>query len=343
VSRVDWKPLVSRLRDAESIVLGTHINADGDGLGCQIALHEFLIRQGRRSVIINSEAVPEKYRFLKGSETVQAYAQREHAGVIRNAGLFVTLDNSSVERLAKVQADVQASSAFKVCIDHHAMVNPYWDLNCVDTDACASGQLVYELIRQMGGVVSAEMAEALYVSFMTDTGHFRFSKTTSETHRLVAELMDIGKISAQRFYTEVYEKTSPAMAALTGLALNSLRFEYGGRCAWMRLTREEIAACHGEEEDTGDLVNLALAVDGVIAGALFKEMPDGSIKVSLRSRGELDVNALATHFGGGGHRNASGILMPMGLKDAVKAVVGRLRESLKLVIEAPVARGGESS
>ncbi len=325
MSRVDWKPFADRLMSADTIVLGTHINADGDGLGCEIALHTFLSDVGRRSVIINNEAVPLKYRFLRGWETVQAYSPERHGDVIRTADIFVVIDNSSVERLAGLRGDVEGARAFKVCIDHHAMVNPYWDLNCVDTDACASGQLIYELIRHMGGRITPPIAEALYVSFVTDTGHFRFTKTTAESHRIVADLMEIGAISPARVFTEIYERSSPGLAALTGLALSSLRFAYGGRFAWMVLTWAQVAAHHAEEEDTGDLVNLSLAVNGVQAGALFKEMPDGTTKVSLRSKGEIDVHALAALFDGGGHKNAAGILLRAPLPGAIEAVLAEAR------------------
>jgi len=325
MSRVDWRPLAERLRSSGSIVLATHVNADGDGIGCEIALYHFLREIGRDPVVVNNERVPDKFRFLKGAEAIEPYGRERHSRLIREADLFLMLDNSSVDRLALLKEDVAASRALTVCIDHHASVNPFWKLNCVDTEACASGELVHELIRCMEGRVSPEIAEALYVAYVTDTGHFRFSKTSPATHRAVADLVEAGGISPSRVYTEIYENTTPAMAALTGMALSSLRFEHGGRFAVMTLTRDQIAGCGGEEEDTGDLVNLGLAVNGVASGALFKELPDGTVKVSLRSKGEIDVYALAVEFSGGGHRNASGILMSVPLESAIRTVVGRMK------------------
>jgi phosphoesterase RecJ-like protein len=328
LSNVDWAPLADRLRKASRIVIGTHINADGDGLGCEIALHQFLSDLGRDVRIVNSEPVSPRYRFLKGSENIEVYEREKHSELIRNADLFIVLDNSSVERLARVREDVEATRAVKICIDHHSSVNRFWDLNCVDTDACASGQLICELVRHMGGDVTPGMAEALYVSFITDTGHFRFTKTTAETHRVVADLMDTARISPPRFYTEIYENTSAGMAALTGLALSGMKFEHAGRFAWMSLTRKQILDCRAEEEDTGDLVNLSLAVEGVLVGALFREMPDGKTKISLRSKGDIDVSALAISFNGGGHKNASGILMPVPINEAIRTLISRMGEYL---------------
>ena len=339
MSNVDWAPLAGKLRSAEKIVLGTHINADGDGLGCEIAFHRFLKTLGKNVRIVNSEACSERYRFLEGSDAIETYDREVHSGLIRDADLFIVIDNSSVERLARVREDVEATRAVKVCIDHHSARNPFWDLNCVDTDACASGQLIYELIHHMKGEITREMAEALYVSFITDTGHFRFSKTTADTHRIVAHIMDVGEIFPPRFYTQIYENTSPGMAALTGQALSSMKLEYGGRFAWMQLTWKQIADRRAEEEDTGDLVNMALAVEGVLAGALFREMPDGKTKVSLRSKGDIDVSALATSYNGGGHKNAAGILMPVPINEAIRVLIGRMQDYLPDAGRAGAATG----
>jgi len=328
MSRVDWAPLAAKLRESESIVLGTHINADGDGLGSEIALHLHLESIGKNVRTVNNEPVPAKYEFLKGARIVEAYDAKRHSGLIRGADLFVVLDNASVERLALLKEDVKATSAFKACIDHHSAVNPFWDLSAVDIDACASGQLVQELILHMGGTITPAMAQALYVSLITDSGHFRFAKTSPEAHRVAARLMEIGSISPSRIFTEVYERTTRGMAALTGLSLCSLQFGYGGRYAWMNLTREQVRQWDAEEEDTGDLVNLSLAIEGVVAGALFREMPDGKIKVSLRSKGDIDVSHLAMQFEGGGHKNSAGILMDGPLPEAIDQVNGKIVEYL---------------
>lgn len=325
MSNVDWAPLAEELDKAQHIVLGTHINADGDGLGCQFALHEFLKSRGKDVRVINSEPPSERYTFLAGARHVETYDPAIHSEIIRNADLFIEIDNSSVERLARVREDVEATRAVKACIDHHSSVNPFWQINCVDTEACASGQLIYELLEHMHGKLTHDMAEALYVSFITDTGHFRFSKVTPETHRIIAHIMEVGRVSPPRFYTEIYENNSQGMATLTGTALSSMKFEFGGRFAWMKLTWKQITDNNAEEEDTGDLVNLSLAVKGVLAGALFREMPDGKTKISLRSKGEIDVSDLASRLNGGGHKNASGILMPEPINEAIRTIIERMK------------------
>lgn len=327
-----WDDVAERLEDARrqsrGVVIATHVNADGDGLGSEIGLDGFLRSKGHQVAMINNDPVPKKYQFLRGSDRIMVYDERRGRELIQSAAVFFVLDNSSPARLGRLLPAVEASKAFRICIDHHTEIEPFWHLNCVDTDAAASGQLVYQAIRTMGGEITPEIAEALYVSFVTDTGHFRFSKTTPEVHRIIADLMEKGRISPAKVYRALFEGVSPGLISMVGWALSDARYEYGGRFAWARLTRRQLDECKGDDEDTGDLVNMLLAVEGVRAAAIFKEMPEGRTKVSLRSLGEVDVSRLAMKLGGGGHKNASGILMTAPFDEGIRAVVDGMKEVL---------------
>ncbi len=329
---IRWNDVGERLeaarREGRGIVLSTHVSADGDGLGSELGFYHFLKSRGHSVRIVNSEPVPDRYRFLPGSEEILPYDPRSTRDLIRNAALFFVLDNSSPERLGPILEDLKAGGPFKICIDHHVTIDPFWDLNCVDTDAAASGQLVYQAIKALGGSITPPIAVALYVSFVTDTGHFRFSKTTPEVHRINAELIEIGKISPPAIYTAVFEGISPGLARMIGLAMGDVRYECGGRFAWARFTRSQLEECDGFEEDTGDLINMILAIRGVDAVAVFKELHGGRTKVSLRSRGDIDVNKLASRFGGGGHMNASGVVLEAPLEEGIARVVDGMKEVL---------------
>lgn len=315
-------------QEGRAIVVSTHVNADGDGLGSELALYGFLRSRGHRVHMINNDPVPGRFRFLRGSEEILVHDGARSRGLILEAGLFFVLDNSSPQRLGRLLPDVQESKATRICIDHHVTVDPFWHVNCVDTSACASGQLVHDAIRAMGGEITPPMAEALYVAFVTDTGHFRFSKTTAQVHRTIADLMEAGSISPPRIYRALFEEVSAGLNRLVSIALADTHYEYGGRFAWARLTREQLEQSGAIEEDTGDLVNMLLSVAGVKASALFKELPDGRTKVSLRSLGEIDVNRLAARFGGGGHSNASGITMTLPFEEGVRQVVAAMKDTL---------------
>jgi len=329
---IRWDEVAARLEKTRAggggIVLATHVNADGDGLGCEIALYHHFKSRGHRVCMINNDPVPERYSFLRGSEEILPYDGARCRELILAAELFFVLDNSSPARLGRLLADVKESKAYRICIDHHADVDPFWHLNCVDHDASASGQIVYEALRAFGGRITPEIAEALYVSFVTDTGHFRFGKTTPLVHRMIADLMEAGSVSPPKIYRALYEGVSPESNRLVAYALADTHYEYDGRFAWARLTAGQLAECHGVDEDTSELVNMLLAVKGVLASAIFKELPGGRTKVSLRSLGDVDINAVATAFGGGGHKNASGILMTEPFDESVRKVVERIAKVL---------------
>jgi phosphoesterase RecJ-like protein len=330
---IKWDEVGARLDGAlegrKGIVLSTHVNPDGDGLGSEIGLYHHLKARGHQVSMINNDPVPAKYRFMSGASEILVYDGARCRDLILGAGLFFVLDNSSPERLGRLLADVQASKAYRICIDHHTIVDPFWNLNCVDVDACASGQLVYEAIRALGGKITPGMAEAIYVAFVTDTGHFRFSKTTARVHRIIAELMETGGINPPKIYRALFEGVSPGLNRLIAFALADAHYEYGGRFAWARLTQKQLEECDGFEEDTSDLVNMLLSVEGVVASALIKEFPSGKTKVSLRSLGEVNINRLAVRLGGGGHVNASGAVMTAPLEEGVRRVVDGMKEVLE--------------
>src|SRR5262245_2988970 len=140
--------------------------------------------------------------------------------------------------------------------------------------------------------------------------------------------MDTGAISPPRIYRTLFEGVSAGLNRMVGYALSDAHYDYGGRFAWARITREQLEECGGFDEDTGDLVNMLLSVEGVVAASLFREMPEGKVKVSLRSLGDVDINRLAVKLGGGGHKNASGILMTAPFDEGVRRVVDGMKEVL---------------
>ncbi len=310
------------------IVLSTHVDADGDGLGSQIGLYHFLKARGHTVSIINNDPVPQRYRFLEGSGEVLVYEAGRSGGLIRSAGLFFVLDNSSPKRIGRLLPDLERSRAFKICIDHHVTADPFWDLNCVDESAAASGQLVYQAIKALGGEITPAIARALYVAFVTDTGHFRFPKTTPEVLRINAELMQQGSINPHEIYRALFEGVSRGLTRMISHVLADAQYDFGGRLAWARLTKRQLEECKGQGEDTGNLINMLLAVEGVEASVLFKELPGGETKVSLRSRGSVDVNRVAAGLGGGGHKNASGVLLVGSLDESVRKVIEGMKEVL---------------
>jgi phosphoesterase RecJ-like protein len=319
------KPLLASARTA---ALCTHINPDGDGIGAEICLLHHLKGLGIDARVINTEPLPTRYRFLDPDGAVEVFDERVHGPFLRNADLVIMLDNSAVSRLGPLEPSVRATRATTVCIDHHNVIDPFWAVNIVDEDACATGELVFQIIKALGGRVDLPGAQAAYVSLVTDTGYFRFSKTSPRCHEAAAEMLAAG-VQPPRVYQEVFERSSPALVRLAGTALAGLRLEEGGRLAWITLTREQLAACGAESEDTSEVVNELLTIDGVRVAVLLKELDGERTKISFRSKGDLDVNRLAARFGGGGHTNAAGAVLDGALSATLDPVLASCRELLR--------------
>lgn len=316
------------LKTARTAALCTHIDPDGDGIGAEICLLGYLRELGIEARVINTEPLPARYRFLDPGGAVEVYDAARHDAFMRGADLLFMLDNSAVTRLGPLEPEVRASRATTICIDHHDVLEPFWKINIIDRQACATGELVFQIIKALGGRLDRLSAQAAYVSMVTDTGYFRFSKTSPRCHEAAAEMLAAG-VEPPLVYQEVFERNSPALVRLGGTALAGLRVEEGGRLAWISLTRDQIGACEAESEDTSDIINELLTIDGVRLAVLFKELSGDRTKLSFRSKGDLDVNRLAARFGGGGHTNAAGAVVKGALDGTIDRILAPCRELLK--------------
>ncbi|HKQ63089.1 MAG TPA: bifunctional oligoribonuclease/PAP phosphatase NrnA [Candidatus Polarisedimenticolaceae bacterium] len=305
---------------ARQFVLVTHINPDGDALGSQFGLGAFLLERGARVRIVDQDPVPAALRFIaQPALEVEVYDAARHDAALAATELVVLVDNSAPDRLGRMEPVMRRLAGRTLCIDHHPARDVPWAHALIDAGSCATTAMIYELTRRCGWRPSAAAAEALYVGLATDTGFFRFNSTSADAHEIAAALLRLG-VEPARSFREIYERNSAAFTRLLGLGLARLRMDAGGAVASVQLDRALIEAAQAQDVDPSEITTPLLAIDGVLVAALFRELPDGRIKVSLRSKGELDVHGLAAEFGGGGHRNASGIVVE-GRLEAVAAQV----------------------
>jgi len=318
------------VEDARRIVLTTHINPDGDAVGSQFSLGRFLVSAGKQVRIVNRDPTPEILRFLEDAALpVEPYDAACHETVLRDADLIILVDNSAPDRLGSMEAVMGRVAAQTLCIDHHPARDAPWAHNIVDVDSCATTVMIFELTRGRGWTPDPASAEAIYVGLATDTGFFRFNSTNAHGHDVAAALLRLG-VRPARAYREVYERNSVAFTRLLGRALSNLRLDAGGAIASVTLDRQLIAKLAAENEDTSEIMTTLLALDDVRVVVLFRELTDGRVKVSLRSKGDLDVHQLATEFGGGGHRNASGIVLTDRLDQVVPTILARAESLVAL-------------
>jgi phosphoesterase RecJ-like protein len=329
IAAADHERFRDLIRGASRIALTTHLNPDGDALGSQFSLASFLRSAGKHVRIVNDDPTPEILQFIEDPDhPAECYDPQVHDAFLAEAELVILVDNSAPDRLGRMEPRMRSLAGRTLCIDHHPSRGTPWAHHILDEGACATAVIIFELLAGCGFALDRRAAEALYVGLATDTGFFRFNSTNARGHGVAAELLRLGAQPA-RVYESIYERNSVAFTRLLGHALAGMELAAGGAVATVRIDRESVKRLAADDVDPCEIATALLATDGVRVALLFRELGDRRVKVSLRSKGVLDVHRLASEFGGGGHRNASGIVMAGDLDEVVRIVGRRTVEMLE--------------
>ncbi len=298
------KNLVQVLKKEKKVLISYHINPDGDAIGSALALSDALDAIGKETVIYSKDPVPDFYRFLPGCRRVLS---REN--VLKDNPFLVLLDCNSPERAAL--EDYSFSSS--VVIDHHETERQFGDIRWIDRSAAATGMMVFHLIKALRVSITKEIATNLYAAIAVDTGTFRYSNTTPDVLRAGAELIEKGA-EPHIISDSLYEAWDRKRFKLLALTLNTLRIENG--IALTHVTRDMLKKTGAKTEDTENFSNFPRMIDSVRISAMFREVGTKLWKVSLRSKGNVNVARIAECYGGGGHKNAAGFRIKSDLETA---------------------------
>ena len=315
--------LLSRAGQGARFILTSHVHPDGDGIGSEIALALLLAELGCDVRVINADPAPPALEALEGIERIEIYDPARHDERIGSADVIVMLDNSDPARLGPMEPAVRASGAHRACIDHHPHPSPFWDALILDQTACCTGSLVHRMWQLAGRRPDAVAASALYAALVSDTGRFRFANAGPAAFRLAGDLVEAGARPAE-LYTRLEEQAGEGFLRLLGETIAAMELRAGGRIVILRVTAAALARHRIGHEDTAEIINAALMLRTSRVAALFRELDPHRTKVSLRSKGALAVNDLARAMGGGGHRNAAGIVLEEPLERAVEHVAAQL-------------------
>ena len=325
------RALAAGLSAGMTIALSTHVNSDGDGCGSEAALSRLLAQRGITSRIVNPTPWPTMYRFLLGGPVQDCSAQG--ASALKDAAItgLVVLDISDVKRLGNLADTVREMTVPKFCIDHHIPSDePPAPVIVADTRASATGELVFDLAQVLGLEIDMETATALYIAILTDTGGFRFSNTTPRVHAIAAQLLARG-VDPELMYRRVYASQSPGRVRLLAEALQSLGVDEPIGLSWLSLTAGAKERYHVTSEEMDGIVEHPRSIAGTRLAIFFRDLGHHRVKISFRSSGNIDVNALARQFDGGGHAKASGALVQGSLKEVEQKVLAAAREALAAV------------
>lgn len=297
----------------------THVNADGDGMGSEVALLHLLKALGKDVVICNPTPVPDRYRFLL--EPVAAHDRSDQPGpAIKSADLFLVLDIADLSRLGALAEAIRARGITTACIDHHRSPGTLpGGPRLVDAEASATAELIYDLAVTMGWPIESEAARSMYVGLLTDTGGFRFGNTRPRVLRVAASLLEAG-VDPERVYEQVYATATVGRIRLTADVLDTLEVEPEIGLSWLTVPPGVIEKHGATADDLDGLVEFARSIQGTRVALLFRLLASGKVKVSFRSVGDFDVAEFAHQFGGGGHAKAAGASIA-GTPDEVREMV----------------------
>ena len=308
------------------VVISTHMNADGDGCGSEAALASLLAQRGLDVRIVNPTPWPALFDFLLGDDIRDESARG--AAALRDIDLLIVLDISDVKRLGHLTDAVRALTVPKMVIDHHIASNdPTGTLMLADVSACATGELVYDLACVLSLDITPEIARSLYVALLTDTGGFRFSNTTPRCHAIAGDLLHAG-VDPEQMYVRVYASAPAGRVRLLAEVLSSLGVDQAAGLSWLSMSAGALEKYDVRQEDLDGIVEHARSVAGTRLALFFRDLGYGKVKVSFRSTGEVDVNAFARQFGGGGHAKASGALVAGTLDQVRDRVIAAAHEFL---------------
>jgi len=307
-------PIRKALVEARSVLSIAHPFSDGDSLGSQLAMHLFCKSQGKRSVCLNFDPIPQPLLWLKGTnELVSSIDSNELFDVV-----FLMETTDAARMGDRVSYFKKAKK--RIHLDHHFGVKELGDLSYIDPTASSTCEILYDLLFPLRHLLSREVLEALYVGIMTDTGNFRFSNTTPRAHQIAGEIVASG-VDIAKIFKLVYETNPFNKIVIHGLTMSRAKLVHGGKTVYSFLNWKDFTDIGAGPVDADGAINQLCTIAGVEVALVFREQDDGEIKVSMRSNGKVDVQTVSKSFGGGGHKQAAGASLKLPLRQAIEKVL----------------------
>jgi len=319
-----FNQIIESVKKARRILVTSHLDPDGDSIGSQLALRDWLRDSGKEVRIINQGKTPSKYLFLDEESAIEDFDSAKTIDWI--VDLIFILECPNLERIGEVKKLLKEGTKV-INIDHHPDNSFFGDIIYVDTQASALGEIIYELLIYSGYRLNKLTATQLYAAILTDTGRFRFSNTTPKALRIGAELINLGA-NPREINNLIYYNNSNASLKLLGFLLLNLETYTDGKISSLVIDQQTLKELKVSKEDTEGFVDYSLFLKGTEVGVLFTQKNDSKTKVSLRSQNSFDVSALARAFGGGGHRNAAGCTVDQDLNSTKELILKKIEEEL---------------
>ena len=329
MTQKDIQAIKELLSEKKNIVIVHHKNADGDAIGSSVALNSYLNLCGHRSNIISPNNFPEFLKWLDNKKEIMIFNNsKNQINLIETADIIFTLDFNHLDRCGDMTDLVNGSSAIKILIDHHENPSNYADYMYSDTEISSTCEMVYHFVGKLGdnSKINSSIAEAIYTGIMTDTGSFKFSSTSSVTHKVVSDLIDKGA-DKTKIHNEIYDNNRIEKIKLLSYALSKIEVVDEYNTSFISLSQNDLNKFDFKKGDTEGIVNYGLSIKEIKFAAIFiEDAKEKIIKISFRSKGDFDVNKFSRdNFNGGGHKNASGAIS----RDSMSSTITNFKNALK--------------
>lgn len=316
----DKTQVLDLIKLKSSFLLTAHIFPDGDNLASLLALRAGLLQLGKRVQVVIDDDIPSSYHFLAD---IKSIIQPE--AVRPDFEALIVLDSSSIDRIGSVQAFINEHITV-VNIDHHISNTGFGDVQYVDPAATATVEIVFELLSDLNISLDREIANAIFTGIATDCGFFKYANTTAKSMEIAGKMIALG--AKPHEISDTLETKSPAALKLLARILEQIQITAKGKLAWLSIDEDMLTATGAAKDETDGFINYARYIEGVEVAVLFREVSGRGVKVSMRSKGDIDVSRVAVHFGGGGHQKAAGCSFDVPLNEAKEQVLAVITEQL---------------
>lgn len=314
---------VELIRQSETILIASHINPDGDNIGSSLALTLALKKINKNVFILKSDSVPNSFSFLPGIDLIKEYDNK-----LKDIDLFIVLDCGDEDRLGENKSILKIANK-TINIDHHISNTNFGDVNIVDSEAAATGELIYHFIKQIDVELDKDIATNLYTAISTDTGSFKYESVTGDTHRIIADLLDY-KIDKNNININLYESMNFTQMKLFIKSLASLETFNNAEIAIIKVTQEMLEETGASLEDAEGIISFVRKISTVEAACVLKELDSENIKISLRTKKYLNASKICEQFNGGGHKRAAGCTIYKPIEQAKELIIKAIQTELKV-------------
>lgn len=340
LNSLDVSSLVKKIEAANSIILSTHKQCDGDGLGAQLGLFHALKKLGKNVRVLCVDEVPKKYRFLEPEKYLEVY-EGPHAPIDATdlALIFDTNDRRIVEPL---YSELSKKCSQILFVDHHPVLNQGPEPTAgsfIDTRAASTGEIAYFIVKELGIRLDANIARALYTSIAFDTQIFRYVRNSSTSHLICAELLEFER-NPEEIHAHLFSTYTAGKVAFLAKMLSEIEYFGDGRVAVLRIKSEDLSVNHLDMDDSRDVIDMIMNISAVQVAALFRQDEPNGYKLSLRSKGKLEILGVAEHFEGGGHMSAAGAFVRGDYNQIKLDVVSQLLQRLDNIPSRSKNRNG---